>query len=162
MQFFSLRITALVFPFLPPTPPTPHRRGESTEEAVLMEQRQLSGGGGRGSAGGWTALALSQGSAWYLAKLTEPILSACHCNINTHLEQMWLKARNIEQTAATDPVPLHEHLCSINVVVFLRLGGWPLFPYILWQMGQAAVLCSSCRHHLWHHLCSRFICTEEW
>lgn len=59
---------------------------------------------------------LLQGSDWSSAKLTEPILSGCHCNINTHLEQMWLKAWNIEQTAATDPVPLHKLLCSINVV----------------------------------------------
>lgn len=57
---------------------------------------------------------LLQGSDWSSAKLTEPILSGCHCNINTHLEQMWLKAWNIEQTAATDPVPLHKLLCSIN------------------------------------------------
>lgn len=97
----------------------PLRWGRSTEEGVLMElsqARQIRGGGGKDSTVGWTALSLSPGSAWRLAELTEPILSGCHCNINTHLEQMWLKAWNIEQTAATDPVPLHEHLCSINAV----------------------------------------------
>lgn len=57
---------------------------------------------------------LLQGSGWSSAKLTEPILGGCHCNINTHLEQMWLKAWNIEQTAATDPRPLRKLLCSIN------------------------------------------------
>lgn len=58
---------------------------------------------------------LSPGSDWCSAKLTEPLLCRCHCKISTHLEQMWLKAWNIEQTAATDPVPLLGHLCSINV-----------------------------------------------
>lgn len=113
MQFFSLRI-AVSFSF---SPAPPFQWGGSIEEGVLMERsqaRQIRGGGGRESTVGWTALSLSLGSAWCLAKLTEPILSGCHCNINTHLEQMWLKAWNIEQTAATDPVPLHEHLCSIN------------------------------------------------
>lgn len=95
--------------------------GEGALRRVLAWSGAQQGGGAERknteSTVGWTALSLSLGSAWCLAKLTEPILSGCHCNINTHLEQMWLKAWNIEQTAATDPVPLHEHLCSINALL---------------------------------------------
>lgn len=116
MQFFSLRITALVFPslFFSALVGREHYGGclygaEPSKGGVERKNTE--------STVGWIALSLSLGSAWCLAKLTEPILSGCHCNINTHLEQMWLKAWNIEQTAATDPVPLHEHLCSINALL---------------------------------------------
>lgn len=119
MQFFSLRITALVFPFLF-FPPSVGRERCGGRSGGAEPGETEKGGCGKeknwASTAGWTALSLSLGSAWRLAKLTEPILSGCHCNINTHLEQMWLKAWNIEQTAATDPVPLQEHLCSINAL----------------------------------------------
>lgn len=117
MQSFSLRITALVFPFLF----SPRWCGERRSDGVEPGKMDT-GGGGRGSTVGWTALSLSPGSAWHSAELTEPILSGCHCNINTHLEQMRLKAWNIEQTAATDPVPLQEHLWSIDAAFPGRKG----------------------------------------
>lgn len=116
---FLLENHCLVLVFIFLSPPASLQWWGSIKEGVLLkwnQARQIRGGGGRDSTVGWTALLLSSGSVWCLAKLTEPILSGCHCNINTHLEQMWLKAWNIEQTAATDPVPSHEHLCSINAV----------------------------------------------
>lgn len=81
------------------------------------------------------ALDLSPRSDWCSAELTQPILGECRCNINTHLEQMWLKAWNIEQTAATDPVPLLQHLCSINVQGFCGQQGCCCSS--IQQMGQA-------------------------
>lgn len=115
MQFFSLRFTDLGF-YLGRGMP----RRKLKVERVRWCACSLSG---EGYLKRWyleqRASPLLLGLGWSSAELTEPVLGGCHCNINTRLEQMWLKAWNIEQTAATDPVPLHKHLCSINAV-----DGW--------------------------------------
>lgn len=61
---------------------------------------------------------LLQGSGWSSAKLTEPILGGCHCNINTHLEQMWLKHETLNKQLPQ----IQCHCVSSYVLLMQRIG----------------------------------------